>query len=230
MKRLNLVGQVFDRLTVVGDAAGDLRGNSMWVCHCSCGSTVVVSASNLRRKGPHGCGCLNRLDLYDQQFGRLVVIARGDRDRWGTYYWICRCFCGQTVTVRGSALRSGEIKSCGCLWQDVRRLQRGERSPAWKGGRTPEILLARASKAFKQWRAAVFKRDRYTCQSCGDHTGGNLHAHHIRPFAEDLAGRFDVQNGLTLCRPCHERLHNKPIPRRRRVRSLPATAPAQVTE
>lgn len=55
----------------------------------------------------------------------------------------------------------------------------------------------------KRWRVAVFERDGYTCQCCGDKRGGNLNAHHIENFSSNQEGRLDVNNGITLCEPCH---------------------------
>ncbi|WP_416360620.1 HNH endonuclease [Burkholderia gladioli] len=52
-------------------------------------------------------------------------------------------------------------------------------------------------------------RDRFTCQHCGDARGGNLHAHHILPFATHPELRVDVSNGITLCKPCHKAVHAK---------------------
>src|SRR5258708_906610 len=53
-----------------------------------------------------------------QRFGRLTVLNRAGGDDW--FY---RCDCGKTATARGTDLRSGRIKSCGCLhrsrWLDL---------------------------------------------------------------------------------------------------------------
>lgn len=54
------------------------------------------------------------IDLAGKTFGRLVVIRReAINDRRGPY-WLARCECGTTKTIRGSHLRSAAIKSCGC--------------------------------------------------------------------------------------------------------------------
>ena len=52
-------------------------------------------------------------DLTGQTFDRLTVICR-DTDRKGVY-WLCRCTCGNMVSVRAYHLTSGNTKSCGCL-------------------------------------------------------------------------------------------------------------------
>jgi transcription elongation factor Elf1 len=81
-----------------------------------------------------------------------------------------------------------------------------DKHPMWKGGITEENHLARGSVEFKEWRKAVFERDKYTCQECGD-TKSYLHPHHIKEFAIYKELRYEVNNGLTLCKTCHLRLH-----------------------
>jgi hypothetical protein len=88
---------------------------------------------------------------------------------------------------------------------------RGETSPAWKGGKTPAIVLARNGNKMVKWRKAVFERDHYTCQHCGDSRGHNLNAHHIIPFSKDETLRYELDNGITLCMVCHNKIHRKKL-------------------
>lgn len=88
--------------------------------------------------------------------------------------------------------------SCGMLQRT------GEKSPAWRGWLTEINKRARSTKAYIEWRLAVFKRDNYTCVECGDDRGGNLEADHIKPFAYFPELRTDVDNGRTLCSDCHK--------------------------
>ena len=53
-------------------------------------------------------------DLTGQTFNRLKVIGRVPDKRTDTY-WLCECKCGNTTTVTSYCLKSGRIKSCGCL-------------------------------------------------------------------------------------------------------------------
>lgn len=66
-------------------------------------------------------------------------------------------------------------------------------------------LLGRRDPAVARWRAAVLKRDGYTCQSCG--SVNDLHAHHIEHWADAPSKRVVLENGITLCRDCHVEVH-----------------------
>lgn len=79
----------------------------------------------------------------------------------------------------------------------------GEANKNWKGGVTPENIKIRSSEEYRIWRMAVFSRDGFTCQMCGDDKGGNLEADHIKPFWKFPELRLDVNNGRTLCKTCH---------------------------
>lgn len=63
----------------------------------------------------------------------------------------------------------------------------------------------RNSDGYKRWRKAVFVRDNFQCQHCG--TKKDIQAHHKKSWMtrEDL--RYDVENGITLCRSCHLKAH-----------------------
>ena len=80
----------------------------------------------------------------------------------------------------------------------------GELSHLWAGGVTPENKKIRSSLEYKEWRKAVFERDGFMCVECGDKTSGNLNADHIKPFALFPELRLDINNGRTLCVPCHK--------------------------
>lgn len=86
----------------------------------------------------------------------------------------------------------------------ISEVHRGENHRSWKGGITPKNEAIRKSFEYRLWREAVFKRDNYTCIWCGDDKGGNLNADHIKPFAHYPELRFAIDNGRTLCFPCHK--------------------------
>jgi hypothetical protein len=60
------------------------------------------------------------IDLTGRRFGRLEVVGRAP-NRNTVVYWLCRCDCGIEKEVGSQSLRSGRIKSCGCLRVDTSR-------------------------------------------------------------------------------------------------------------
>lgn len=85
--------------------------------------------------------------------------------------------------------------------------KRGPECPSYKDGKLAERRGQRFSTEYKRWRFDVFARDHFTCQRCGDARGGNLRAHHVKSFAVHPELRFEVSNGITLCRTCHDAHH-----------------------
>lgn len=57
---------------------------------------------------------------------------------------------------------------------------------------------------YKKWRKQVYVRDGYTCKMCG--AKKKLEAHHIKLWAHFPELRFDVNNGITLCKKCHKEI------------------------
>lgn len=84
----------------------------------------------------------------------------------------------------------------------------GEEHYNWKGGITPINIKIRGSVEYKLWRKSVFERDDYTCVWCGIKSVKGafvlLQADHIKPFAYFPELRFAIDNGRTLCVPCHK--------------------------
>lgn len=72
----------------------------------------------------------------------------------------------------------------------------------WKGGINSLNRIMRNSRNHKDWARAVHDKCNWTCQDCG-YRGRNIVAHHIKPWSLDISLRFDVANGVTLCRRCH---------------------------
>lgn len=94
---------------------------------------------------------------------------------------------------------------------------------------TPRIF---GEARYKAWRLAVYQRDKFACRRCGRYgRGARLQAHHIHRWATHPQLRFELSNGITLCKFCHDmckdnedlwaamyiNLLNKPLPTRRKV-------------
>lgn len=70
-------------------------------------------------------------------------------------------------------------------------------------------------------RREIYARDGHQCQNCGAHGGSigdaELHCHHIVPKSK--GGSHDKSNLVTLCRDCHNQVHDHHIPKMSDVNS-----------
>lgn len=87
------------------------------------------------------------------------------------------------------------------------RALRGAAAPGYIDGKGVERRGERLSEQAKQWRYDVMARDEFMCIHCGDDQGGNLVAHHRKPWSTHPELRFDLNNGVTLCEACHHLHH-----------------------
>lgn len=111
-------------------------------------------------------------------------------------------FCGKEIYSSPSRVK----KYCSRLCSG--KAHSGKNSPVYNGysGKYPSKHLR--TSEYKNWRKAVFTRDDYTCQDCGD-KGVFLHPHHILSYTKFKEFRHDVDNGITLCVPCHRNRHKR---------------------
>jgi hypothetical protein len=63
------------------------------------------------------------LNLVNQKFGRLLVIAKADNPKKHSSRWLCLCDCGVYKNTSGYLLTSQQTKSCGCLRKEVTSAQ-----------------------------------------------------------------------------------------------------------
>ena len=61
--------------------------------------------------------------------------------------------------------------------------------------------------AYKDWRKKVYQRDEFRCQMPRCRSKFRLQAHHIKKWSTAATLRYDVDNGITLCRECHEKIN-----------------------
>lgn len=114
-------GERFGRLTTLRKPDG-----KHWLCRCDCGAVSKVQCSRLRSGRTKSCGCLARdhaknlsrsrmVDITHQYFGRLFVLGLSGNGN----QWQCVCECGEMTLTTSHHLRTGHVKSCGCLRTSV---------------------------------------------------------------------------------------------------------------
>lgn len=74
----------------------------------------------------------------------------------------------------------------------------------WTGGQD-----GRSTSESRKWRKSVLARDNNRCRLC--HCEDKLEAHHIHPFGKFPDKRWDINNGVTLCKKCHIKFARKEL-------------------
>ena len=119
---------------------------------------------------------------------------------------IANTLLGNVPWNKGTEMWKGREHPRGALGKKF-PVRSGPNWHTWRGGVSTENEKARKSAEYKQWRKAVFERDNYTCQICKTR-GGKLVADHIENFAHHPELRLVLENGRTLCEPCHFKTDN----------------------
>lgn len=144
-----------------------------WVCKCDCGNTVEKKAGHLNLSNRvQSCGCMNKrkfIDITGQRFGRLTV-KRYIKEK---QLWECECDCGSIVEKQSGHLRSGLVKSCGCLDREKQEDLKGKKfgrltAEQYLGG---NIWLCRCDCGeYKKVLAVNLKRSNtISCDKCNEH-------------------------------------------------------------
>src|SRR3990167_8202276 len=150
---------------------------------CVCGKEFYINPSRIRVYNT-----CSRICKFKRQDSRNEYICKV----CGTHYWR---FISQ-IKHRG--------ESVACSRKCLDESHRGSGHPRWIKTRSEVKCRPNGNKDHKEWREKIFKRDDYTCQIC--HTRGKyLEAHHIKPWAYFAELRFDLSNGQTLCKECHNK-------------------------
>jgi hypothetical protein len=179
--------------------------NCRVVINCAlCGKPKSIRASTKRERNYCSLDC-----------------ARKGHSKFSSQNVDC-AYCGTEFIKKNSQMFTDKhfcSRECMGEWQSKFLL--GENSYNWKDGKMDLISRVRSLKKMIEWRNEVYKRDGYTCQKCGDNTGGNLEAHHKKHLSDlirelnlvDITDAieskelWDIDNGITLCDDCHIETH-----------------------
>lgn len=117
MPKKDITNQKFGKLTVLEETQNRAgNGSILWKCKCECGNIVFSIGSDLRSGRRVSCGkCPRYENLIGQKFNLLTVIADTHTKINDKEVWECQCECGNIIKVHSANLKSGGVKSCGCL-------------------------------------------------------------------------------------------------------------------
>ena len=146
------------------------------------------------------------------RFDRLVVIEFSHNDKRHRRHYIVKCDCGNTKTVQGTLLRSGNTRSCGCL---AREAKKAKTLPENRGVINQIILQYKRhakdrSIDFDLSYETVDRLVRGSCHYCGV-VGGNLKKtknlkdgfRHNGIDRVDSSKNYTVDNVVSCCGLCN---------------------------
>lgn len=118
---MSLIGQQFGRWTVL---KRDESRPGYYICKCECGTIKSVFGSSLSNGASKSCGCLkdettkqrfkdNAESHIGEQHGLLTILSCESKN--DSYYYKCKCDCGNICEVQGTRLFNGTTSSCGCI-------------------------------------------------------------------------------------------------------------------
>lgn len=120
MKKNDLTGNKYGRLTVLGDVGKRTKnGKVLWHCLCECGTVSFVRTDHLKNGSITSCGCLNEekkrerfKDLTGSETDNFKIVDRA-YSKNQRVYWNCICkHCGTHIELQSNQIE--RYSSCGC--------------------------------------------------------------------------------------------------------------------
>ena len=170
-----------------------------------CGKEKTMSKSDYEKSKHHYCS------YKCSRVGFSKNYSGEDSPYYEGITLICNQ-CGEEYPVKKSTIGRRKMnfcsKDCKNKWQSEN--VRGVNHPNYNPELTEkERTERREYTEYWDWRKAIYEKDNYTCQCCGDDRGHNLRAHHYMNYSEHKELRTDVNNGITLCDKCHRKFHKE---------------------
>lgn len=182
------------------------------LCWCECGNIFETVKRNVKRGIVQSCGCGRSKDLVNKRFEKIVVISKTEnRSKYNnSVIWKCKCDCGKEIFLSTGELLHPNRKSCGCFKENMIQSckKRGGKNHHWYNHSLTDKDREESKNRPERYEfyKKVFDRDNYTCVVCNKR-GGDLNAHHLNSYHWDKDNRDNIDNGVTLCKTCHNEFH-----------------------
>ena len=171
------VGKTYGSLTILEVTRWDAGRNAYALARCCCGLVVEKRLQHITKGSTVSCGCVTgrnprRKPEADigSNFGRLTVIESVGRDGKGKPLVKVRCRCGKTVIKILSQIRSGNVRSCGCLKRGRKKKTQAAPEPTPEPLPVPmeKLIISRMrSRAWKVFRVIAWMKSGRTDRDFG---------------------------------------------------------------
>ncbi len=202
MRKKDLTGRRFGRLTVLREAQQEGRSHRYWICRCDCGREVAVEGSHLMSGHTKSCGCYRRelpkerrTDITGCRFGRLVALEPVEVDK-KEVGWKCRCDCGNTVVCLKDNLVGGNTRSCGCLSVEIRK-ENMKKAIHFVDGTCVERIASRRTCANNtSGHRGVYKRENNKWRAAIGFQGKVYNLGTFADYEDAVKARIDAEKNL----------------------------------
>jgi hypothetical protein len=180
---------------------------------CSCGKQSSISLSNVKSGvSCKECGyekigdrCRTSpediINFFKQQKCEIIMPFTY-KNTFTKIKYICKC--GNSNEKSWASFKMGHYYCRICYSNDYS----GKNAWNYNSNKTDEErIIDRSYPEYKKWIKEVYERDDFTCQCCGIR-GAVLNAHHLDSYDWCITGRTDIDNGITLCKLCHDDFHS----------------------
>jgi hypothetical protein len=219
---IDVTGKTFGKWKVLRFAGIKCKAK-YFLCECECGNRVEVRDSclihdkssqcrvccaitNGKKAIKHGlCPKHGRSKIWRTHQGIISRChkpnSRGYEGYGGRGIYVCDEWRNSVVQFHkdmgdapsakhsiGRIDNDGPYAPWNCRWETAQQQGSNKRSP------------------IKIWRSKVYDRDELCCRICGQKKR-NMEAHHLNGWKAFPNERYDVNNGVTLCKECHKKFH-----------------------
>lgn len=133
-----------------------------------------------------------KVEMIGKRFGRLVAVEETGKDYKGFRY-LFACDCGKKIEARGSLIRSGKTRSCGCLKSEMVAAKNFVHGKS----RTKEYIYAMSrSMALKRKNRMPAWADKKAIDDMYLNKPEGHHVDHIVPLNGKNVSGLHVENNL----------------------------------
>lgn len=199
----------FGKLKILEYVGLNKRKERLFKCECDCGRKKNIKLINLKSGHTKSCGCIGTgsdvIDLTGKIYTWLTVLTLTGSTKHRESRWVCQCKCGKIKTVLRKNLINGQTKSCGCYNKFIKSQQIGSSNPNYNFSISDEERFNRRNNKIVEWSFNVKKKFNFKCDCC--ESKNRLNSHHLNGYNWDVENRYNVKNGVCLCRKCHLKFH-----------------------
>lgn len=186
-------------------------------CCCACKKNKIVEVSQMK----HGVNSVLSLEETKDKIKETNIRKYGCDNPFGSelikqkIYKTNMKLYGHKIAMQSPEIQEKAKQTCeekyGVSYYVVKYTGYGLNNPRWKGG-VAHHRMERSTIEYVNWRNAVYKKDNYTCQCCFVRSSKGcqvfLNAHHIFNWKNHPSLRYEVDNGIALCKECHLLFHS----------------------